>query len=282
METLVQQKNVEQLQDIISDIEKEDNVRKTYLSNKEMRHQNACLAIAYQNEEDKEKKDEAATALIQFNGPMLVKLAGQYARYYPDSSNDYEDIYWMAAETLLKAASKWDETKSAFVTYAYNGIANVLHSKLRDSSRLIRVPHSQQEALYKEQKKRGSMNEVLKDSKLSKTKKKNLVSADRVKNIVSFDAPVEGDDDVMNLFDIVADAAVNVEEQVLNKQMARLLMEKIDILTPKELTVIEHRYGLNHKPFLIYKDIGEILGITDEACRKIEKKALTKLRAALS
>ena len=50
------------------------------------------------------------------------------------------------------------------------------------------------------------------------------------------------------------------------------------MLTPGEEEVITQRFGINHERDHTLEEIGAILGITKEGVRKIEKRALEKLK----
>ena len=58
----------------------------------------------------------------------------------------------------------------------------------------------------------------------------------------------------------------------------RLLRLRMECLESRERTILSLRYGLDNEPPMTLKEIGDRLGVTREWVRKIEFKAIRKLR----
>ena len=100
-------------------------------------------------------------------------------------------------------------------------------------------------------------------------------------NDVYIDEPIDTDKDgnTLTLMDIVADSS-DVFEQVdltiRSKQLYRYLDK---CLEPRELDIITRRYGLyNHMP-QTQREVADRLGISRSYVSRIEKRALSKLKA---
>lgn len=88
----------------------------------------------------------------------------------------------------------------------------------------------------------------------------------------------DSDDDMTEIGEVaIATSSHNLVEDTIesdhNKEMVRILMNCED-LKPKEKEVLEYIYFKGMK----YKSISQILGMTREGVRQVEKRALSKLR----
>ena len=62
------------------------------------------------------------------------------------------------------------------------------------------------------------------------------------------------------------------------KDLAKNIKELLASLTPREAKVLRERFGVDFKDDSDLKEIGNQFDITREEIRKVERKALTKLR----
>jgi len=68
-------------------------------------------------------------------------------------------------------------------------------------------------------------------------------------------------------------------EEVMQKDLARVMNDCLDSLTPREAKVLRLHFGLDRDRDYTFEQIGEILGVTRERVRQIEAKALRKMRS---
>lgn len=69
------------------------------------------------------------------------------------------------------------------------------------------------------------------------------------------------------------------EENCINKEKSAILKKTIDkCLKDREKYVITKRFGLNDNKDKTLEEVGQLLGVTRERIRQIEKKALRKLK----
>ncbi|WP_262393487.1 sigma-70 family RNA polymerase sigma factor [Sporolactobacillus inulinus] len=71
---------------------------------------------------------------------------------------------------------------------------------------------------------------------------------------------------------------MSVDTEINEKVLRHILYEFLNKLTEKEKKVLEFRFGLLDNKERTLEEVGEILGVTRERIRQIEKKALNKLR----
>ena len=98
---------------------------------------------------------------------------------------------------------------------------------------------------------------------------------------VSINDPIETDKDgnTLTLTDVIADNSDIVEDLDLKVKLEQLKEFLKDTLTPRELTIIRLRYGLGGRPELPQREVAKKLKISRSYVRRIEKRALQKLRA---
>ncbi len=113
-------------------------------------------------------------------------------------------------------------------------------------------------------------NEILMYIRVSKKHNKDVYLQDTV--------GVDKDGNEVTLEDKVADESVSIDEEVMLKMQSKVLYEKIrKVLSGREKTIIELRYGLINGEELTQRDIAKKLGISRSYVSRIEKKALEKL-----
>jgi RNA polymerase primary sigma factor len=95
---------------------------------------------------------------------------------------------------------------------------------------------------------------------------------------VSLDAPV-ADDEEYHLADTLEDTTfVSSVEPPAHKMLRSYIEQALDVLNPRERTIIEMRYGLKDGHSLSLDEVSTVFRLTRERIRQIEVKALRKLR----
>ena len=93
---------------------------------------------------------------------------------------------------------------------------------------------------------------------------------------------VDGEGNEFSLIDVLS---VN-QDSVFKQVESGMLSEKLDAvmkqcLTSREYQILQLRYGLNGKPAYTQLKTAEMLGISRSYISRIEKKALSKVRAKI-
>ena len=93
--------------------------------------------------------------------------------------------------------------------------------------------------------------------------------------------PIDTDKDgnTLTLIDVIADYADIVEDLDLKLKLEKLQLYLKDTLTPREMTIIRLRYGLDGGREMPQREGAKKLMISRSYGSRIEKKALQKLRA---
>lgn len=86
----------------------------------------------------------------------------------------------------------------------------------------------------------------------------------------------------IQLLDILEQEQTDVVEKLEFARNRQLLFDLLDeILSPRERTILEYRYGLFGRKEMTQSEIGQMLQISRSYVSRIEKRALQKLRAAM-
>ena len=97
---------------------------------------------------------------------------------------------------------------------------------------------------------------------------------------ISLNDPIGTDRDgnEMSLMDVLCSQGDSVTEEVERKLQAAKVRKMIEqVLSKRERTVIELRYGLRSTRILTQREIAQMLGISRSYVSRIEKRALQKL-----
>jgi RNA polymerase primary sigma factor len=87
-----------------------------------------------------------------------------------------------------------------------------------------------------------------------------------------------GDDDSNELIDLIADVNPGPEAQVLSRAEEQEATSLLDILDPRAKYAVEQRFGLHDGQRRSYREVGEELGVTAEAARRLVKRAVNTVR----
>ena len=103
----------------------------------------------------------------------------------------------------------------------------------------------------------------------------------RIKTEVSIDEPlnVDWDGNELLLSDILGTEEDLVYKDIEDEVDLNLLEQAMDILSDRERTIIELRYGIGHDDEeMTQKDVADLLGISQSYISRLEKKIIRRLR----
>lgn len=93
------------------------------------------------------------------------------------------------------------------------------------------------------------------------------------------DAPIAGDNEDRNMYDVLAKDDTITPESTLIHESLRLEIERsLSTLTAREADVIKLYFGLGGRHQMTLEEIGEKFDLTRERVRQIKEKAIRRLK----
>jgi RNA polymerase primary sigma factor len=87
-----------------------------------------------------------------------------------------------------------------------------------------------------------------------------------------------GDDDGSELIDLIANDSPTPEQQVIDSEENRMVFDLLNTLDGRARYAVEQRFGLHDGRRRSYREVGEELGVTAEAARRLVKRAVSSVR----
>ncbi len=232
-----------------------------------------------------EDADRARHHLIEANLRLVVSVAKRYR----NRGLPLLDLIQEGNAGLMHAVEKYDvSTGFKFSTYAVWWIRQAVVRALANAGRTIRLPVHFQETLAR---LRSTSEHLEQDLGRPPTRQEiaNALGGDwtvervdhtlrQARDTLSLERPV-GDEEDTTLGELLADADADApvelaSETALSDQLARLLGR----LSEREAEVLRLRFGLADGEQHTLEEIGRRYGITREAVRQTEGRALRKLQ----
>jgi RNA polymerase primary sigma factor len=212
---------------------------------------------------------DAAAAKDRFIRANL-RLVVSIARRYPlPQGLDLGDLIQEGNLGLEHAVDKFDWRRGfKFSTYATFWIRQAIGRALDQKGSLIRIPGDRAANL------RAALRQVGGDADLLDADHADL---QRLTATVSLDKTI-GDDDDATLGDLMAGTDETPETTVMAMVDLELLDGLLGTLDDRSRTAVEARFGLLDGESRSFREIGERLGITAEAARRMVNRALGHLR----
>ena len=219
--------------------------------------------------EDRRLDRAAARAKDRFIRANL-RLVVSIARRYPlPPAMDLLDLIQEGNLGLEHAVDKFDWRKGfKFSTYATFWIRQAIGRALDQKASLVRLPGDRSASLRAALRQVSGDGDELDDEHARLHRLATPTSLDRV----------VGDDDGSELIDLLADGAPGPEDLALANEEDRLVVGLLDVLDGRARFAVEQRFGLHDGRKRSYREVGEELGVTAEAARRMVKRAVNTVR----
>ena len=199
-----------------------------------------------------------------------LRLVVSVARRYPlPPSMELLDLIQEGNLGLEHAVDKFDWRKGfKFSTYATFWIRQAIGRALDQKASLVRLPGDRSASL------RAALRQVSGDGDELDEEHARL---HRLTTPTSLDRTI-GDDDSNELVDLLPDATPGPEQEVIGKVEEGLITSLLDVLDHRARYAVEQRFGLSDGRKRSYREVGEELGVTAEAARRLVKRAVNAVR----
>lgn len=251
---------------------------------------------------------DARCALVSCNAGLVVQQAKRHhagLRYATEAGGGVGTILTVSDMVqegnlgLMEAAERFEPDKGfRFGTYATYWVRQRILRSISDSSRIIRLPVHVHEMLQKIRKASVEMKAGTgREPSLTELAHYLAVPEERLRlytassrNVVSLERPLVtgggggsrlggGGDDRRTLGDTLASDAPTPEEDAVQDALRRDLRAVMDTeLLGVERQVLIYRYGLDDRRALNLAETAAALGISRDRVRRLETRALHKLR----
>jgi RNA polymerase primary sigma factor len=212
---------------------------------------------------------DAAAAKDRFIRANL-RLVVSVARRYPlPSGMELLDLIQEGNLGLEHAVDKFDWRKGfKFSTYATFWIRQAIGRALDQKASLVRLPGDRSASL------RAALRAVSGDGDELDDDHARL---HRLTTPTSLDRTI-GDDDSNELVDLLPDANPGPEIMVMERAREQMVTDLLGVLDDRARYAVEQRFGLHDGRKRSYREVGEELGVTAEAARRLVKRAVNTVR----
>jgi RNA polymerase primary sigma factor len=199
-----------------------------------------------------------------------LRLVVSIARRYPlPAGMDLLDLVQEGNLGLEHAVDKFDWRKGfKFSTYATFWIRQSIGRALDQKASLVRLPSERSAQL------RAALRQV---SGEGDDLDAELAHLHRLSTPTSLDRTV-GEDGDQELVDLLPAQMPGPEAIVLDAMEGQMVDDLLGRLDDRARVAVEHRFGLHDGEKHSFREVGEVLGVTAEAARRIVKRAVDELK----
>jgi RNA polymerase primary sigma factor len=229
-----------------------------------------------------QRLEQAKAQMLRANLRLVIHVANRYhSRGVP-----FLDLIQEGNIGLMRALEKFEPQRGLkFVTYAHWWVRQAISRAVIEQHRTVRLPghvverqnklRSANSKLWNSYGRAPSVQEL--SAALGWTPKEVEEVLAAGQSIIRMHQPIT--DDGGMLADVLADPqAPKPEELIMEEQLHRRLAECLASLPEREATILRLRFGMETDHPHSLQEIGDILGVSRERIRQLEKLALEKLR----
>jgi len=226
---------------------------------------------------------EAREHLITANSRLVISVAKKYmGRGVP-----FLDLIQEGNIGLIRATKKFEYQRGhKFSTYATWWIRQAVTRAIADQGRTIRVPVHMgdqinkllrtQHQLTQKLGREPTVEEMAEALEVPPKKVENMIQVAR--RPLSLETPTDDEEDSV-LGDFIEDDEAPPPDDTATYNLLREHLEEVlETLPPREVRILQLRYGLQDGQAYTLEEVGRKMGVTRERVRQIEAQALQRLR----
>ncbi len=229
----------------------------------------------------KKGDNEALKKLVECNLRFVV----HYAKKYRGFGLSYLDLINEGNKGLIEAAKRYDPSKNVkFISYAVWWVRQAIIQALSEYSHIYTLPTKisnlrtrvrEAESKLKKKLKRDPYRDEIADE-LNRPIEEIENIYDLGKEDLSLNESIM--DENRELADTLKDEATpSVEYQIIKLFIEKQIREILNELDEREALILKLRFGIEDNQPKTLREIGEMLNISRERVRQIEKRAKEKL-----
>ncbi|WP_277296240.1 sigma-70 family RNA polymerase sigma factor [Succinatimonas hippei] len=233
---------------------------------------------------------KARNSMITSNLRLVIKVA----RDYRTRGVPMLDLIEEGNLGLIHAVNKFDPERGfRFSTYATWWIRQGIEHAVMNQSRLVRLPFHVIKDLNQvlkvkkqlQEKAHGqavAVKDIAKELNIDEDKVRSMLVVAEGISISDLNVKNKDSEKNVSLLDMLADEKTpTLEEQFGNTEIEKLLRSWIDSLNERQKIIVIHRFGINDNDIKTLEEIGEMLHLTRERVRQLQKTVLISLKKFL-
>ncbi len=225
----------------------------------------------------------ARERLITANSRLVISVAKKYM----GRGVSFLDLIQEGNIGLIRATKKFDWRRGhKFSTYATWWIRQAVTRAIADQGRTIRVPVHMGDQINKLLRVQHQLTQKLgRDPTVEELAEALGVPPKKVEHMIqvarrplSLEMPTDDEEDSV-LGDFVQDDDAPAPDEAATQNLLRQHLEEVlKTLPPREVRILQLRYGLLDGQAYTLEEVGRKMGVTRERVRQIEAQALSRLR----
>ncbi|NMA12119.1 MAG: sigma-70 family RNA polymerase sigma factor [Chloroflexi bacterium] len=265
------------------EVELAQRIERGRMSREELARFNVTTARKGELRKSIEDGWDAREHLITANSRLVISVAKKYmGRGVP-----FLDLIQEGNIGLIRATKKFDYRRGhKFSTYATWWIRQAVTRAIADQGRTIRVPVHMGDQINKLLRIQHQLTQKLgRDPTVEELAEALDVPPKKVENMIqvarrplSLETPTDDEEDSV-LGDFIEDEdAPPPDDTATYNLLKEHLEEVLNGLPPREVRILQLRYGLLDGQAYTLEEVGRKMGVTRERVRQIEAQALSRLR----
>ncbi len=220
------------------------------------------------------------TRLVSANQGFVFKLAREYGRL----GVPIEDLVSEGNIGLLQAARRFDSLRGTrFLTYAAAWVRKQILNAVQHHARLVRLPAYRMKRLRRmlsaERALAQQLGRAPNREELGGRMQTRSCDVESLQQCRYSEISLDGNSEAGEMWvrPLVDTDAASPEQELLRDETFQIVHEALEMLSPRERTVVAERYGLSDGRVRTLREVAVELGLSRERVRQIESTARLKI-----